>query len=394
MDAGGHTWIDDPDGFQALCRALESETEIALDTEADGFHHYTPKLCLMQISSRRHTWLVDTLALPTLEPLQGPFSRRDIRKVMHAAEQDLMFLRRDHGVRVVGLFDTSIAAQLLGRTHLGLATLLHAELGVTLSKTSQLDDWSVRPLSPAQITYAVADTWHLLALAEILARGLEASGRSSWAEEEFLALEAREWPVGPAGDPALLNRVKGWQGLPPAGKGILRQLLLARDAEAKRRDRPPFRIAPNPLLLDLAARPPASEAELRGRKGMPRHGGGALATLLFEAVRAAAAAGEGPFPVDMGRRRGAPLPSRDPQAEVLRDRLRGWRRAKGAALGLEDGVILPQRELDILVEWSSGLPAPAGPPQGVRAWRWREFGAEWSALLRPRAHPPADARGS
>ncbi|MFQ5768177.1 MAG: ribonuclease D, partial [Acidobacteriota bacterium] len=260
-------WIDDDARFRVLVLELRREDVLALDTESDGFHHYFDKLCLLQISTKERHFIVDILALSSLEPLGPLLADRAIRKVLHAADQDLMYFARDHHLTLAGLFDTSLAAMLLGHTRLGLASLLQEFFGIKLSKSSQRDDWSARPLSRRQLAYAIADTSKLLDLARHLEENLEAAGRLDWAEEEFRALEEKKW-TPPKSDPGDLSRIKGWRDLDSRGQNILRELLLARDREARRRDRPPFRVAGNTLLLALAAHPPQSAADFSELRGM------------------------------------------------------------------------------------------------------------------------------
>ena len=163
MNTTTHTRIDTDEGLARLGKDLAGERGVAVDTESDGFHHYFDKLCLLQVSTREANFLVDPLAVSSLDPLRPMFADQSIRKVMHAAEQDIMYLRRDHHLEVKGLFDTAAAAQLTGRTRLGLAALLEAYFEIHLSKSNQRDDWSLRPLNPAQLAYAVSDTNNLLA---------------------------------------------------------------------------------------------------------------------------------------------------------------------------------------------------------------------------------------
>ncbi|MFQ5669255.1 MAG: HRDC domain-containing protein [Acidobacteriota bacterium] len=391
MEPCSFQWIDSPSGWTGLCRRLSQEPEVALDTEADGFHHYFDKLCLLQISTRSGHFIVDPLALSGLDPLRPVLENPAIRKVFHAAEQDLMYLRRDHGLHVEGLFDTSIAAQLLGHDRLGLATLLQKYFEVTLSKTNQKDDWSRRPLTRRQLAYAIADTRWLLELSHRLEAELQEKGRLGWAREEFRHLEDKvETPA--ALDPGHLGRVKGWQDLGMRGRAVLKELLRARDREARRLDRPPFRIIGNATLQSIASDLPADLPALRSIKGFPRHRGDHLAALLMEAVRRGRESPPASIFADPARRKGeARRPARDAGFESRLTRLRRWRQEKAAALGLEPGVVAPQRDLEALAEAVPANQEALDQLQMVRRWRRAAFGGDWMLLLAA-GHPASGNR--
>ena len=381
MHTTTHTWIDTDEGLARLGQDLAGEKGVAVDTESDGFHHYFDKLCLLQFSTREANFLVDPLAVSNLDPLRPMFADPAIRKVMHAAEQDIMYLRREHHLEVKGLFDTATAAQLTGRTRLGLAALLEAYFDIHLSKSNQRDDWSLRPLNPAQLAYAVSDTNNLLELADLLEREVRENGRQEWAEEEYRALEQKQINLhSTAADE--ITRVKGWKDLPPRGRAVLRELLRGRDGESRKRDRPPFRIAPASLLLDLAAKPPAGIRELQARRGFPRQRSPSLATQLMDAVARGLELPESEFPQPPVRTsRHGQRQRRDAPFEERVNKLRAWRKTRAEQLGLEPGVVISQRDLEAVAENPPGSPGEETTRQSLRRWRWREFSAEWRQLL-------------
>src|SRR6185503_11974011 len=135
-------------GELATCRA------VGIDTEGDSLHHYAQKVCLIQLAMLgRGSCLVDPLALPDLRPLAPIMADPKILKVVHGGDNDVTSMRRDFGFAFRTMFDTSIAARLLGDTELGLQALVRNELGIELSKGSQKDDWSKRPLTAKQEAY-------------------------------------------------------------------------------------------------------------------------------------------------------------------------------------------------------------------------------------------------
>jgi len=171
---------------------LSRQAEIAVDLEMDSLHHYREKVCLVQVSTREQSWLIDPLALESLTPLAGPLANPEIVVVMHGSDYDIRSMHRDFGLEVTNLFDTMIAARFLGIAEFGLAALLRARFGIELNKKYQKADWSKRPLSREMCAYATADTSDLLALCDQLRAELVNKGRLEWLEEECrLVCQAR-----------------------------------------------------------------------------------------------------------------------------------------------------------------------------------------------------------
>ncbi|HKQ61355.1 MAG TPA: ribonuclease D, partial [Candidatus Polarisedimenticolaceae bacterium] len=243
-------WIDDGPSLERALAAAGAAT-LALDCEADSLHHYPEKLCLVQLSAAGEDWLIDPLAFD-LAALRPALEDRARPKILHGADYDLRLLGRDLGFRVAGLFDTMLAARLVGERAFGLAALLDKYLGVSLDKKHQTADWSRRPLPAELQRYAVADTHHLQPLAAALDERLRALGRRSWADEEFLRLESIRWRETP--DPEAWRRVRGAAGLDRRGLAVVRELYSWRDGEARRRDTPPFRVLSDERMAELARR--------------------------------------------------------------------------------------------------------------------------------------------
>ena len=170
-------YIDTYDAIGGLAADLLSCDSIALDTEAASFHRYSQRACLVQISAAGFDALIDPFAIPDLEPLRPVLIRDRLETVMHDADSDLRILDRDYGLRVGKVFDTRVAAQLLGEPGIGLAALLEKYLATKLDKRFQRADWSLRPLSPEMMEYAASDTRHLHALRDLLRNELSNRGR-------------------------------------------------------------------------------------------------------------------------------------------------------------------------------------------------------------------------
>src|SRR6266542_5578844 len=231
-------WIKTPAEIDALVVSLRGARALSIDTEADGLHHYPVKLCLVQVADDRgRGHLADPLALPTLAPLAPFFADPGVVKVLHAADNDLGYLKRRYGFTVSKRFDTAIAARFLGVTSLSLDGLLRDFIGVDPGPSRQKDDWSKRPLSPAQETYALNDVRHLLPLREKLLEALRARGRNLWVEEECAAVAAMPAPERVI-DPDAYMKLKGAKDLDGRGLAVLRELATMRETLAVKADRP------------------------------------------------------------------------------------------------------------------------------------------------------------
>src|SRR5512132_747492 len=214
-------WIKTPAEMDALVASLKGAKALSIDTEADGLHHYPVKLCLVQVADDRgRGHLADPLALPTLAPLGPFFADPDVIKVLHAADNDLGYLKRLYGFSVSNLFDTAIAARFLGVTSLSLDGLLREFLGVDPGPSRQKDDWSRRPLSAAQETYALNDVLHLIPLREKLLEALRAKGRDLWVEEECATVAAMPAPERVI-DPDAYMKLNGATDLDGRGPAVL-----------------------------------------------------------------------------------------------------------------------------------------------------------------------------
>lgn len=312
---------------------------VALDTEADSFHHYFEKVCLVQVGLGADAFLADPLSGVDLAPL---FSRLQARPLlMHGADYDLRLLFRAYGFRATSLFDTMIAAQLLGEKEIGLAALLTARVGVTLDKAHQRADWSERPLSPPMSAYAAADVVHLPALVASLTADLEARGRLAWHAEECARLAQTAFPLGRAVDPENDWRIKGSNGLGDQERAFLRALWEAREARARSLDRPPFRVLTNEKLL--AAAPLAARGERDPGKLFPSPR--PLPEAFARALRAALEAASALSAADWPRARRGERTDADPALEREVEALKKVRDARAHALGLDPGVLASKASL-------------------------------------------------
>jgi ribonuclease D len=335
-------FITTQDGLDALTERLIGCTRIAVDLEAAGFHRYSDRVCLLQLSTESESVILDTLAIDPSAALRPALEDSDCEVVVHGADYDMRLLDRDLGIAPNALFDTQIAATLLGEPSIGLAALLAKYMDVHVSKKHQRADWAMRPLTQDMLDYAASDTRHLFELADLLSGKVETLGRTAWVREECDAMEALKWAATDV-DPVTRFKKKA-RDLDAREIHRLREVWMWRDKIAKRRDRAPFRIAGDPVLLEAATTEPRSIQDLLDMKGMPRRlaeqSGAELLSLLgrVDALDEGELKGYPPRPTGGP---GRPLPEEEERME----RLKKVRNEVSDELGLQRGVILSNASL-------------------------------------------------
>jgi ribonuclease D len=322
---------------------------------------------------------VDPLVLTDLSPLAPVFTDPVRMLLLHAGDNDLVHLKRRYGLAFASVFDTAIAGRFLGGKALGLDVLLETYLGVTLPPSRQKDDWSERPLSPAQLTYAAADVQHLFALKARMVEELVRVGRLAWVEEECAALAAQPAPERPV-DPDAWLGVKGARDLPSRGMAALRELWALREQLARAADRPPFKILNADTLLGVAQALPPDSTALAAVPGITPRVLGRWGAAILGAVERAQAMDEGELPVLVRHKR--PVIAGATSRRI--DKLRRWRAGAIEPMGLEPGVLLPNRLITAIAEAGPRTLEELARVEGVRRWRVATFGP---ALLEAMAAP-------
>jgi ribonuclease D len=320
-----------------LARRVTRAPWIAVDTEADSLYAYPERLCLLQISVPGANELVDALASIDLAPLFEAMSGREL--LFHGADYDLRLLARKHGFVPARVFDTMLAAKLLGETRVGLADVVERFLGVRLSKRCQKANWARRPLPPMLLEYARDDTRHLEPLAGLLRARLEATGRRGWHEESCTRL-VEDCRRPRAVDPDSCWRLPGAEHLEPRGLAVLRALWQWRETEALADCRPPYFIVSHERLVELAAaaqRLGRFEPKVAGRLDAGR------ACSLRRAAEAALATVPATWPQPLPRARS----SRRAGGPRV-DRLRQRRDRVAKELGLDPAVVASRAVLERL----------------------------------------------
>jgi ribonuclease D len=346
---------------------------IGVDTESNSLYAYREQTCLIQFSTGKTDYLVDPLVLSDLSALGPIFANPDIEKVFHAAEYDLLCLKRDFGFIFNNLFDTMVASRALGRASVGLAAMLLEEYGVELDKHYQRANWGARPLSAPMLAYARLDSFYLIPLRHRLKTALEEKGRLELAEEDFRRLCCA--PAQAAADPDVCNwwRVAAGQDLTPRQAAVLAEVCQYRDSRARAADLPAFKVLSNQLLVQVALACPVTAAELVQATGLngrqyERHAEG-----LLQAVKTGLQAP----PL---RRPTTPRP--DERYLNRLEHLKSWRKRTGMSWGVESDVILPREVMEAIAQTPPETPADLDALMASVPWRREHFGAEIMRLFR------------
>ena len=363
-------WVDDNNKLKQMVEDLSGQACIAVDTESNSLHAYRERVCLIQFSTLKEDYIVDPLTLEDLSPLAPLFTNSKIEKIFHAAEYDLLCLKRDFDFEFRKIFDTMQAARILGYQYVGLDALLAQKFNVKVDKRHQKANWGARPLTHAQLDYARMDTHYLIHLRDLLDAELHEKERWGYARDDFnLAcnvnvpkekLNGSSW-----------KRFSARKDVTPRELTILSELTMCRDSIAERMDRPSFKVIPDNILLDIAKHVPEKDVDLAGI-GLSQK----QIRLWGDQILAAT-------------RRGmeSPLVKREqvgrPKDAVLKrlDKLKTWRKKVAEDFKVESDIILPKSFLYQLAEL---------PPKDVKAlqiamrespFRFQEYGTEIYKLI-------------
>jgi len=375
--------VQDAASLQRCVEAVAQSARIGLDTESNGFHAYFEKVCLLQIATPEADWVVDPLALD-IAPLLPSFRDPARELVLHAAEFDVMCMKRDYATTFGRIFDTHAAAKVLGIEKVGLHNLLADQLGVQLSVDEQRSDWGRRPLTPQQIEYAFADVRWLLPMRDKLAEQLAARGLAAEADAEFARLVSRE-PRAREFDREGWQRMKAARTLEGKGRSVLRELYLLRDRRARELNRPAFKVLSDLFLAEVARRLPKDEEELGRIPGSSANALRKLGPPVLEAVRNGLAAEPPDKPKSQGNgqgryRKGGPA-APPPEVEDRYQKLRAWRKARAEARKVEVQVIAPNAVLWAIARSNPPDLAALSQVEGMDSFRLEQYGPEMLAVL-------------
>jgi ribonuclease D len=354
-------WIDTPEGLARVIRAVNASKVVYFDLEADSMHHYHAKICLMQILAKDRCWLVDPLAKLDVKPLRDALTQKPL--IGHGLDYDMRMLRQ-LGFKPVRIFDTMLAAQLLGRTAFGLAALIQNHFGITIPKEGQKADWSRRPLAQDLIDYAAQDTFYLPALYQILTRELEAKGRLEWHQESCDALIKATQRVKEI-DRSDSWRITGSSRFSPRQLAVLQGMWDVRERAASQRDLPSFKILPSDLLLRFAECVP-EEGYPEEWPRLPSRLNTQLRDDLIDAAEDALEASPETWPSP------PPPPKRPPRAphpELLIE-MREIRDGIAAKLGLDPSLVAPKAVM--MAAATTGFSSPEAVREAAQWMNWQE----------------------
>jgi ribonuclease D len=373
--SNGPLYIDSPEAANRFLASISNAPALALDTEGASFHRYVDRIYLLQLSTERHHAIIDPLRVDTPDKLGTLLESRDVEVVFHDADYDLRLLHQDYGWRVTNIFDTRIAAQLLGIKAFGLAALLESHFGVKLDKKHQRADWSMRPLPDDMLQYAAQDTMHLLALRERLRDALDRKGRLHWAEEEFERLEGTKWEE--SAEDSSYMRIKGARDLSRRELAILRELVAWRDSVARELDRSTFRVAGNEVLLAMSREAPSTVSAVEATKGLSR----SVLARHSRAIVDAVARGNAVPEADLPKFPRSPRWARDPDYEDRAAALKSVRDRRAGELELDPGVLCPRERLEAIARRNPGTVDEMLEVPEVRRWQVEVLGGEFIKAL-------------
>lgn len=361
-------FVDTPQALAEVCAALQGSAWITLDTEFIRERTYYPQLCLIQVANESVIACIDPLALPDLAPLEALLADPQVLKVLHAASQDLEIFYHRMGRVPAPVFDTQVAASVLGLgEQVGYGRLVQELLGVELDKSHARTDWSRRPLEPEQLRYAADDVRYLLALYPRMRTELEARQRTEWMLDDLAALTdpAR---YAPAPEEAW-RRIRGMQTLSPQQLAALKLLAAWRERRAERADKPRKWILQDEVLLEIARRGPRDEQSLAKLRGLEEGALRRLGEEILELLEQARRLPESQWPQLPPRRELAA------EQDALVDALMALLRAAAQENQISPAAVATRKDLERLVCGEEDLDL-------LKGWRGRLAGKRLAAFLR------------
>ena len=365
------------DDLHKIVKDAASNKYISIDIEGNGFFRYPEFVCLIQLCVGEDIYLVDPLAIEDISSLGIVFADQKILKILHAGDYDIRSLNRDYGFSFTNVFDTSLAAGLLGSKKLGLDSVLkeYIDADVTKDKKLQRSDWTVRPLSKAARKYAADDVKYLFPAMQVMKEKLENLNRISWLAEECERLQSVTFNAKDE-DTAFLD-VKGSKSLDGQALSVLQALYSFREDEAIGRDRPPFKIVGDSVLVAIATKPQADYSEIKGIGAWGR-------SSVSKRIRKIAVEALDKPPIERPRgksiRRNNMSNKERERANVRLKELKEWRKSLGDAISVDPSLLWPTNSLNRLSRDLSSFEEEISEPE-VRKWQVMEFGSRLKEKL-------------
>jgi ribonuclease D len=356
-------WVATQPDLNALVSELSKQSSIAVDTESNSLHAYYEQVCLIQFSTPSTDYLVDPLALDDISTLGKIFADPNIEKIFHAAEYDLICLKRDFDFSISNIFDTRWAVRVLGYHRDGLDGLLKEKFNVQVNKKYQKADWGKRPLSAEQINYARLDTHYLHPLKVMLEAELEQRGLLQLAREDFERASDVEIPTA---KPMLWERMANNHGFTPRELTILKELYEAREQIAEQLERPPFKVMGDKQLFEIARMTPHHLDELFGL-GLSNRQVMRWGRAILQAVERGQAA-----PIVKPQQAERPDDAFLSRLEALKT----WRKETARRMGVESDVVLPRQLMELIAEHAPASMLELSDLLSGSPWRMARFGPQ------------------
>lgn len=361
--------IKTADELAVVCKELEALPYFAIDTEFESERSYWPRVQLIQLGTPSYSVLVDPLEIKDLSCLWNLIANPKVMKITHAGRQDAEIFFNQSGLTPQNLYDTQIAAALLGMgEQIGYANLVSRVLNQKIKKTERVTDWSRRPLSDAQRDYALGDVIYLPEIYEFLTKELRKLEREDWLKEE-LAFFEKEKTYQRDPRKAFL-RVSGKGSLDRRGMGILRELACWREETAAQRNEPRGRVMSDDVLVELALRKPTTLQDMHPLRRLRKHEIENHGPSILEAVARGVGLKDSELPVPP---RGLP---EDPQLTLIAHLMDVVVRLRGSENKIAPAYLSNQRGIRGLVDWLAGRIPKEKTPRLVQGWRHQIVGKD------------------
>ncbi|MDD2722717.1 MAG: ribonuclease D [Methylovulum sp.] len=362
-------YINTPEKLTALCALIRETTWLALDTEFLREKTYYPQFCLLQIATPDWVACVDPIALPDLTGLFEAIYHPAIVKVFHSCRQDLEIFYQVTGKLPSPIFDTQIAAPLLGfQDNPGYAMLVSSFLNINLSKAHTRADWSKRPLTDAQIEYAADDVIYLCQIYQVMLKKLTELGRAEWLKQDFAELSNPDiYHIDPA---KAWLRIKGKNKLTGKQLSIIQSVTEWREKNAQREDRPKSWLLRDELVFDIAKLQPETVADLAAVRGINERVVNRYGKELCEIVKVAK--NQPPIPLhELGR-----PAKKTQQQEAILDILTALVRIRAEENSLNPSILATRKDLEeLMFDGDDECPL-------LHGWRYTMAGKELVGLLK------------
>ena len=368
-------YVGDTSALIEMLVDLRGRQQISVDLESDSYHHYTEKIAPLQIGDGENIYIVDPFGVD-MEKAAPLFADRRVEKVFHDVDYDGRMLLTYLGVKPTPIFDTMVAARILGKEKVGLADLLGEYFGLSVDKGLQKADWSRRPLGREMLEYAALDVAYLIPLRERLKEEIEARGRWDWAAEEFARLVGNLEQLPERG--ATFTRVKRARELSPRQLAVPQALLDWREGRGKAMDIPTLKGIGTERLLKGAAAPPRNRRELQrldalSERQIDRFGGDVLRAV--EKGRKLQDAKLPAFPARAHQKR-------DLSAERMLKHFKAARDRRAEDLGLDPGFLLPNAALKAIARLKPSSVSELEESGLLKGWQIEAMGDALLSCLR------------